>query len=190
MSRRFGGTGLGLTISRKLVQLMGGTIGVESKVGQGSCFWFELELERVPKADRVVEKHQNREGEGSLAGTRILLAEDNQVNQMVAVKMLERLGASVSTCDDGVKTLDALGKGSFDLVLLDCQMPEMDGYQVAREIRRRGLEIPVVAMTANAMEGDRSRCLDAGMDDYLSKPVRAAELLKAIAPYRRQLRAA
>jgi len=190
MSRRFGGTGLGLTISRKLVQLMGGTIGVESKVGQGSCFWFELELERVPKADRVVEKHQNREGEGSLAGTRILLAEDNQVNQMVAVKMLERLGASVSTCDDGVKTLDALGKGSFDLVLLDCQMPEMDGYQVAREIRRRGLEIPVVAMTANAMEGDRSRCLDAGMDDYLSKPVRAADLLKAIAPYRRQLRAA
>jgi signal transduction histidine kinase len=178
MSRRFEGTGLGLTISRHFISLMGGNIGVRSAVGEGSCFWIELSLSKAVAvtvalpttgaADSVIPK---------LGGIHVLLVEDNRVNQLVAQRMLERLGISVDICEDGVQAVEAVSKSHYDVVFMDCQMPMMDGYEATKAIRERGSSVPIIAMTANAMEGDRQACLDAGMNDYCAKPIRQADLV-------------
>ena len=187
MARRYGGTGLGLAISKRLVELMGGEIGVESEFGKGARFWFTAALKHPsdhPDGHQTERSHQGAtEAEPAVLvpGVRILLAEDNLTNQRLAILQLERLGYVAKAVADGRAAVDAVieDPDAFDLLLMDCQMPVMDGFQAARVIRRAepaGRHLPIIAMTANAMHGDREACLAAGMDDYLSKPVRPTEL--------------
>lgn len=181
MTRKYGGSGLGLTIARQLTELMGGTIRVESELGRGSTFWFLIPMESgqthpsaKPAADR------ERPLKVSFRG-RVLLAEDNPVNQEVVRGMLEFLGCEVESVYNGQEALDQLVGARYDLVFMDCQMPEMDGYAATREIRageatERRSRIPIVALTGHAMQGDRELCLASGMDDYLVKPCSVAQL--------------
>ena len=183
-SRRFGGTGLGLAICRRIVQLMGGEIGVASVPGQGSTFWFEVHLERVEPSEQVTPSVVPIPDTSHLAGARLLLAEDNPVNQMVAVHQLKSLGFEVDAVGDGAEVLKALEQNNYDLVLMDCQMPHLDGYETTRRIRRREPpteHVPIIAVTAHAFAEDREKCLAAGMDDYLSKPFRERDLVALLA---------
>ncbi len=184
LSRRFGGTGLGLSICRQLTQRMGGHISAQSKLGEGSTFSFSLPfrlpLETVP----VQFREEDSAAAPTFPGVRVLLAEDNVVNQIVAARFLERLGCVVEIATDGRQVMERWGPGQYDLVLMDCQMPYMDGLEAARAIRARessAARTPIVALTANAMPEDHRRCLDAGMDDYLAKPVSMLALREALA---------
>jgi CheY-like chemotaxis protein/HPt (histidine-containing phosphotransfer) domain-containing protein len=201
-TRRYGGTGLGLAICKKLVELMGGEIGLESVEGQGSSFWITLRLQSINAPDRVlrpwreqppevseqpVEPPAVRPGppEADRPGIQVLLVEDHPVNQRVTVRMLERLGYTPTVVENGRLAVEAVERRRYDLVVMDCQMPEMDGYAATREIRQREADgripsgerrMPIIAMTASAMAGDRERCLESGMDDYLTKPVNSEAL--------------
>ncbi len=182
-TRRFGGTGLGLAICRQLVELMNGDIGVVSTPGEGSSFWLTVRLQVAPTPDLVPV-----EGLPAASGThapRILMVEDNEINQRVALGLLNRLGYTARVTANGREALAALEQEDFDLVLLDCQMPVMDGFETIACIRDkmspvRNHDIAVVAMTANTMPGDRDQCLAAGMDDFLGKPVSMDDLKRAI----------
>ena len=190
-TRRYGGTGLGLTICKRLAELMGGQINVTSEEGRGSTFWVDLPLVVVQTAAKPV--HSEAMAAEPLpipAGLRILLVEDNEVNRKVAVRMLQKLGCEVDIATDGRQAIDKTAQQRYDIVFMDVYMPELDGYQATRLIRQReeatGSHQVIIAMTANAMEGDRERCLQAGMDDYLAKPFREAELRQTIARWARQ----
>ena len=174
-TRRYGGTGLGLAISKQLAELMGGTVGVDSTPGRGSTFWFTARLTVDPSAAPAAAAAPSPVA-APAAGARILVAEDNDVNQMVVGEMLRRLGHTPELVDNGHAAVLAAAGGGFDLVLMDCQMPVMDGFAATAALRAAGYDLPVIALTANAIVGDRERCLAAGMDDYLAKPLDAKQL--------------
>jgi CheY-like chemotaxis protein len=183
-TRKYGGTGLGLAIVRQLVLMMGGKIGVESEPGQGSVFWCELDFPVVATGAQTEEQKESAAPAAGALHGHVLLVEDNRVNQMVANKMLTGMGLTVDLAENGEKALAALAGTRYDLVLMDCQMPVLDGYEATRAFRGREPQgekrLPIIAMTANAMEGDRQKCLDAGMDDYLAKPVKKESLRKLL----------
>ncbi len=180
-TRKYGGTGLGLSISKRLVELMGGQIGVESEVGVGSLFYVDLPL---PHA--TPQKAQSQPADDlppTFPDKRILLVEDNAVNCKVAMHMLAKLQVQVEVAANGVEAVQKATESSYDLILMDCQMPEMDGYEATRVLRAQGVQTPIIALTANALEEDREKCLACGMNDYLSKPIQADTLRRTLAQW-------
>jgi CheY-like chemotaxis protein len=211
-TREFGGSGLGLSISKRIIDSMDGEVGVNSKQGVGSNFWLKLTLKKGRKLRQVAATDKAHSGERGnplvadvpckseseqagnqnkltgITATRVLLVEDNEVNQKVAMGMIGKMGCDLVLASNGREAVEFFSNGDFDLVLMDCQMPVMDGYEATRAIRKievaRALErTPIVALTANAVTGDKEKVLEVGMDGYLSKPYQYEQLQKVIDTY-------
>ncbi|HEK1684473.1 TPA: response regulator [Pseudomonas putida] len=179
ISRRYGGTGLGLSIARTLAERMGGKLRGESREGMGSTFTLEVPLMLSSKPAARLLGHEHDALQGG-EGQRVLLVEDNPVNQSVIEAMLRSLGFEVSVALDGTQAVEMAGQQSFAAILMDCRLPQMDGYEATRRIRQHGAQLPIIALTANALQGDRERCLAAGMNDYLSKPFKRTDLQRIL----------
>jgi len=178
---QYGGTGLGLSIAQRLVFLMGGEIGCESEVGQGSMFWFAIAAERAESSQKAKEAQPTRRLQGHL-----LVVEDNAVNRMLIGAYLDEFGLTYEMVETGASAIMALASNSYDLVLMDIMMPELDGVQTTQRCRLLhgpAAEVPIIALTAKAMKGDREKFLASGMNGYVSKPIRGRELHAALAPF-------
>jgi CheY-like chemotaxis protein len=183
-TRKFGGTGLGLTITKRLLELQGSFIQLESTLGEGSKFFFQLSFKKDTsnpgKHTDTIEKSK----ENSLKGIKVLIVEDNNVNQLIASKFLEKWGAVVSIAENGIEGVEMVNNNHYDIVLMDLQMPEMDGFEATRNIRNtKGsyyLDLPILALTAAAMVEVREQVMEAGMNDYISKPFNPNELFSKI----------
>jgi len=186
-TRKYGGTGLGLAICRQLAELMDGEVGVESEAGKGSYFWFTITLKESTEKILV----HDEDGLGSVAQKvraeneyKVLVAEDNNMNQFLARKILEQEGFKVDIVDNGIDAVKAVSEGNYDIVLMDVQMPEMDGYvatQMIRELENENRsKIPIVAMTAGVQKKDKEECLASGMDDYITKPINKEQMFQII----------
>jgi CheY-like chemotaxis protein len=187
VTRQFGGTGLGLTISRELASRMGGTLQAESEVGKGSTFRFAFPCDGAAADVNQPKGVVASRSTSASAGRRILVVDDNKINLRLMTAILEKLGHRVAIAESGQEALDILAAQTFDIVLMDIQMPGLDGVETTRQIRARETgddRLPIIAVTAHAMAGDRERYLAAGMDDYLTKPIQRAELIEAIARFR------
>ena len=177
-TRNFGGTGLGLAICKRLVGMMDGEIDIDSTPDAGSTFWFTARLAEPTDQEyrAVFAAHEQASRPSQVIGAHVLVAEDNEANKRLIERLLARLGVECTIVDNGREAVAAIVDGSFDLVLMDCRMPEMDGFEATRAIRAQQCDVPIVALTANAILGDREDCIAAGMDDYLSKPIVAVDL--------------
>jgi CheY-like chemotaxis protein/HPt (histidine-containing phosphotransfer) domain-containing protein len=190
-TRKYGGTGLGLAIAKQLVEMMGGTIGLDSREGQGSTFWFSAvfgreSTHRQPPANQPGDARSSAAGGKARVGSdaRVLVAEDNATNREVILAQLRKLGYKANAVANGAEAIEAVERGGYDLVLMDCEMPVMDGYAATRRIRRSTQPgIPIIAVTADAMPADRDRCFSGGMNDYISKPVELARLADVLASW-------
>jgi len=191
-TRKYGGTGLGLAISKQLAQMMNGKIGAQSVLGVGSTFWFTARFEKTANSAQSLASLGQVAPAVAVSAlalpskVRILLAEDNPVNQRVALAMLKKLGCRTDVVTNGSEAVEALQNVPYDLVLMDCQMPEMDGFEATRAVRQKESAegsscIPIIAMTASAMQADREKCLQAGMSDFIAKPVQPGELAEMLA---------
>ena len=196
MTRKYGGTGLGLSISKQLVEMMGGRIGLDSREGEGATFWFTAVFDIPVEPVLASKPGPARTGRQPPANgpcavppgagrprreARILVTEDNPINQLVLLAQLDKLGYQARAVGSGVEAIEALQQEEYDLVLMDCQMPRMDGFEATRRIRQTGSsQVPIIAVTANAMSGDRERCIREGMNDYLSKPVQLSALAEVL----------
>ena len=188
-TRKYGGSGLGLAICKQLVEMMEGTIGLDTEEGRGSTFWFTAVFGLAPAGQEQPATIQRQEGRGGgpvsiRAGARILIAEDNATNRDVALAQLHKLGYCAQAVNNGAEAIAALRQQNYDLILMDCEMPVMDGFEATRQIRETIQPcIPIIAVTADAMSGDRDRCLSKGMNDYISKPVDLARLADLLAKW-------
>jgi CheY-like chemotaxis protein len=184
-TRKYGGTGLGLAISKTLVELMGGHIWLESCLGEGTQFSFALPFDIIGVHDKQVVEGFDRSDyviPQEFVGARVLVVEDNDINQFIASELLSEAGFLVSLAVNGKEAVDMATKNEYDMILMDEQMPEMDGFTATRIIRsdERLSKIPIIAMTANAMQGDRERSIQAGMVDHITKPLDAKVVLDTI----------
>lgn len=179
VSRKYGGTGLGMSICKELVEQMGGEINVESKKGIGSTISFVIELQKGASAD-MPEKEETSFSEDFLVGKKILVTDDNDLNRLVASILLLDFGATVMVAENGEIAIDMIERESFDVVLMDIQMPVMNGFETTKKLRKLGNNIPIIALTASAIKGEREKCLASGMNDYITKPINEEEFLKTI----------